>query len=204
MEPIYIKNFLPQQLNDVLYNYCLLKYSDPQHIKIDQQANSLICTYNDLAMETILALSTPVIEKNVGKKLWPVNSFLRIYDKGSDLPIHLDRDACEYTVALCIGCSPTDKPYKIFVGSHDENSSYKYYNQDKKYISMKVKHEIPHLPNEAIIFKGHDAYHWREYCEHDHFISVFLHYVDQDGPFAEYKWDKREGLGRNLPSYRIT
>ena len=38
--------------------------------------------------------------------------------------------------------------------------------------------------------------HSREYCKHDHFMTVFLHYVDQNGEFAEHKFDKRDMLGQ--------
>ena len=51
------------------------------------------------------------------------------------------------------------------------------------------------LPNNALIFKGIEKKHWRETCHHDHFMTVFLHYVDQEGPFKEWKFDKREMLG---------
>ena len=51
------------------------------------------------------------------------------------------------------------------------------------------------LPNNALIFKGIDKIHWREYCKHDHFMTVFLHYVDQNGKYAEHKFDKRDMLG---------
>ena len=36
----------------------------------------------------------------------------------------------------------------------------------------------------------------RETCSHDHFITVFLHYVDQDGDLADYKFDQRTHLGK--------
>lgn len=197
MKPIHIKNFLPQDLNIFLYNYCILKYSNPDFVKVDNQTRSIISCYADHAMETILDMSTPVIEQNVGKKLWPGNTFFRIYDKGSDLPIHLDRGVCEYTVAYCIGADPWDKPYKIYVGEHSEDSSYRYFNEKGEYKPMKINYEINQLPNEAIIFQGQDIPHWREYCEHDHFLSVFMHYVDQDGPYAHLKYDGRESLGIN-------
>jgi len=51
------------------------------------------------------------------------------------------------------------------------------------------------LPNNAVIFQGMEKIHWREYCEHDHFITVFLHYVDKSGPYKEWKFDKRNNIG---------
>ena len=56
-------------------------------------------------------------------------------------------------------------------------------------------YKFPMVVNNALIFKGMEKIHWREICNHDHFITVFLHYVDQEGPYKEYKFDKRSDLG---------
>ena len=103
MQPIFIEEFLPKQILDIVYSYTLIKFSNQKQFKIDNQTNSLISKHGDHLMETLMQASLPVIEQNVGKKLWPTYSFFRIYDKGSDLRIHTDRESCEYTVALCSG-----------------------------------------------------------------------------------------------------
>lgn len=195
MNPIFIKEFLPQQILNVCYSYCVLKFSNKKQFKIDSQTNSLISEHGDYLMETLMDLSTPVIEQNVGKKLWPTYSFLRVYDKDSDLPVHKDRPSCEYTVALCLGADPINIPYEIFVGEEDDSSDYKYYSSEKEYKRYRIDHKFAMVPNNAIIFKGMDKIHWREMCNHDHFITVFLHYVDKEGEYKEYKFDKRNMLG---------
>jgi len=195
MEPIFIKEFLPTQLFNVINSYCIIKYTNKSDFVVDPQTSSLVREYGDYLMETILDMSTPVIEKNVGKKLWPTYSYVRIYDKGDNLKVHLDRPSCEYTVALCLGADPLDKPYDIFIGQRDENSNYKYYDWKDNYIPLNIEHKFSMLPNNGIIFKGMEKLHWREYCKHDHFITVFLHYVDQEGEYKEFKYDKRHVLG---------
>lgn len=195
-EPIFIKEFLPEQIFGFIQNYIIIKYSNHVNFDSDIQANSLIGTYGDYVMETLLDLSLPVIEQNVGKKLFPTYSYFRIYDKGSDLPFHTDRESCEFTVALCLGAEPNNIPYEIFVGEKDENSDYKYINSaTKKFERLKILHKYPMLPNNALIFDGREKPHWREECHHDYFSTVFLHYVDQEGPQAENKFDKRLSLG---------
>lgn len=193
MTPIFIEQFLPKDISNLVYNYCLLKYSSQKAI-LDPQANSIIGEYSDPLMETLMDMSTGVIEKNVGKKLWPTYSYLRIYDKGSDLKIHKDRPSCEYTVALCLGAEPIEKPYELFVGEEDETSEYKYYNTNKEYKRYRIDHKFSMVPNNAVIFMGMEKIHWREICNHDHFITVFLHYVDQEGSHKDFKFDKRESL----------
>ena len=196
VEPIFIKDFFPKQILDLTYSYCVIKYSNLKKFDLDTQTNSLISEHGDYFMETLLASSTPVIEQNVGKKLFPTNSFFRIYDKGSTLPIHTDRGSCEYTVAVCLGCDPQQDPYEIFIGSEDDKSDYKFYDDKGNWNRYKIEYKFSMLPNNALIFKGMDKIHWREYCKHDHFMTVFLHYVDQNGEFAEHKFDKRDMLGQ--------
>ena len=196
MEPVFIKDFLPKQVLNIVYSYAVIKYTNKNSFDVDTQTNSLVSEYGDYLMETIMDMSTPVVEQNVQKKLVPTYSFFRIYDKNSDLKVHTDRPSCEYTVALCLGADPHDKPYEIFIGEEDETSDYKYYNNEKKYQRYRIDHKFPVVPNSAVIFKGMDKIHWREYCTHDHFMTVFLHYVDQDGEYKDYKYDKRSMLGQ--------
>lgn len=195
MVPIFIKEFLPQQILNLMYSYSVIKFSNKKNFNIDSQTNSLVSEHGDYLMETLMDMSTPVIEQNVGKKLWPTYSFFRIYDRDSDLRIHTDREACEYTVALCLGADPINQPYEIFVGEEDETSDYKYYNSKGEYKRYRIDHKFPMVPNNAVIFKGMDKIHWREICHHDHFMTVFLHYVDQEGPYKDFKFDKRDTLG---------
>ena len=195
MQPIFINEFLPKQILNLVYSYSILKYSNQKQFKIDAQTNSLISEHGDYLMETLMDMSTSVVEQNVGKKLWPTYSFFRIYDKGSDLKIHTDRESCEYTVALCLGADPIDQPYEIFVGEEDETSDYKYYNKEEEYKRYLIDHKFPMIPNNAVVFKGMDKIHWREICTHDYFITVFLHYVDKEGDFKDYKFDSRSSIG---------
>jgi hypothetical protein len=49
---------------------------------------------------------------------------------------------------------------------------------------------------DAVLYRGCDKWHWREpYKEGKWQAQVFLHYVDQNGPHAEWKYDERESLG---------
>ena len=194
MTPIFIEQFLPKDISNLVYNYCLLKYSNHENTELDPQTNSIIGKYSDPLMETLMDMSTPVIEQNVGKKLWPTYSYFRIYDKDSDLKVHLDRPACEYTVALCLGADPVDQPYEIFIGEKDETSDYKYFNSQGELERYRIDHKFAMMQNNALIFKGMEKIHWREVCHHDHFITVFLHYVDQEGEYKENKYDKRVSL----------
>ena len=85
--------------------------------------------------------------------------------------------------------------------SHDPSSDYKYYDSNTlEFNRYRIDHKIDMFPNNAVVFQGQNKIHWREYCKHDHFITVFLHYVDQEGKFAEHKFDKRSNLGEESSS----
>ena len=195
VQPIFIKEFLPNQILNLVYTYSIIKFGNQKKFNIDTSTNSIIWEHGDYLMEALMDLSTPVIEQNVNKKLFPTYSGFRVYDKGADLPTHIDRPSCEYTVALCLGSHPAEQPYEIFIGEKDDSSDYKYYSADGDLERYKIDYKFSMLPNNAIIFKGMDKLHWREPCEHDHFITVFLHYVDQDGEHKDFKYDKRPALG---------
>jgi hypothetical protein len=54
-------------------------------------------------------------------------------------------------------------------------------------------------PGDLVIYRGCDLSHWREPFDiadqtawH---VQGFFHYVDKNGPFPEYQFDKRESIG---------
>jgi hypothetical protein len=51
------------------------------------------------------------------------------------------------------------------------------------------------LPGDALLYKGIEITHWRESFQGEHCAQVFLNYVDQNGPYTEWKYYKRTGLG---------
>lgn len=195
MKPIFIENFFPEEILKVTYSYLVMKTAATKEFTHEPSSNTIASYYADSLCETLLDMSTPVVEQNVNKKLYPTYSFARIYDKGSHLPIHVDRGSCEYTVAICIGSQPSDVPYSIHIGKQNKNSTYHYVNQENEEVKLEIEHTFAMSTNNALIFQGLENLHWREKCVHDHFITVFLHYVDKEGEFTAHKYDGRELLG---------
>ena len=68
MIPLFIENFLPNQVLNILNSYCIMKYSNKIKFKVDVQTSSLVSEHSDPLMETILDLTTPVVEQNLSKK----------------------------------------------------------------------------------------------------------------------------------------
>ena len=44
----------------------------------------------------------------------------------------------------------------------------------------------------AVLYKGTEIAHWSEEFQGNDAAQVFIHYVDQQGPYREWRFDKRE------------
>jgi hypothetical protein len=197
MKPIFVEKFLPDDVINIVNSYVAMKFLNDDQEKYGSAdgTNVMYSFYADTLMETLLDMSTPVVENLVKRKLYPSYSFLRMYDKGSDLEVHIDRDGAEYTVALALGEFPIGKPYTLYVGEEDSTSDYKYFRGKGDLQPLKITSKFNMVRNNAGIFQGRNVLHWREICTHDHFFTVFFHYVAQDGPLAKHKFDSRNMLG---------
>lgn len=131
--------------------------------------------------DSLLEQLTPNMEAATGKKLFPTYAYARWYAPGDELKIHRDRPSCEISATINLGFEGNSWP--IFIG----------YDKDKKdcrQINMNV--------GDAVVYKGCELYHWREkYTEGNWQVQVFIHYVDQEGPYTEYKYDKRDRLAHH-------
>ncbi len=123
---------------------------------------------------------TPHFEQASGLKLFPTYSYARLYNtQGEELKLHRDRPSCEISATLTLDFEGDVWP--IFMGANEDKSN-----------ATEIKMNV----GDAVMYRGCDIHHWREpYKEGKWQAQVFLHYVDQNGPHAEWKYDKRESLG---------
>jgi predicted 2-oxoglutarate/Fe(II)-dependent dioxygenase YbiX len=145
----------------------------------------------DSLMEQLL----PNFEAATGKKLYPTYAYARLYQPGDELKPHTDRAACEITASVTLGFD--GKPWAIYMGDYAEQG------REVKDSGGDVRHlvnetEIVAGVGDAVLFRGMDKVHWRNpYKEGNWQAQVFLHYVDAEGPHAEWKYDKRECLSHH-------
>jgi hypothetical protein len=138
----------------------------------DSQCPNSFASYGHPVCEALLLTVKPIAEKVSGKRLSPTYSYSRIYWKKSILDKHTDRPSCEYSVTLCLDNNPTAWP--IYMGG--------------KKVTLNA--------GDLVVYKGCDVEHWRDPLDVDTQVTqVFLHYVDLDGPYAEWAFDKRPVLG---------
>lgn len=129
----------------------------------------------DAVMDGLLNDLTPVVERASGLELFPTYSYFRVYKSGDILKRHTDRPACEISVTLCLGYE-APKPWPIWIEGPGGVAS------------------VELQPGDGLLYRGIECPHWREPFEGEHNAQVFLHYVDQHGPHAEWKFDKRPAL----------
>lgn len=174
---VLVKNFIPRDVAKYLFEY--LKFNTLAQIQSvsgsgDAQVPEALWTrYGDPAFESLMKISRYRMEDITGLKLFPTYTYSRLYRSGNSLAKHTDRDACEVSVTLKLS-DTGGYNWPIWI----------------------VDSEIALDDGDAVIYRGCELIHWRETCggpDSYRMGQVFMHYVNQDGPCADFKFDKREG-----------
>ena len=90
---------------------------------------------------------------------------------------HIDRSSCEISVSTMWDSDGTEWPLYI----------------EGKAIEMNK--------GDAVIYLGCEDEHWREVFTGDYHLQTFFHYVDQNGPFKDHKYDKIKFPHREYMKY---
>ena len=143
----------------------------------DAQIADAPVAYGDPHLDMLLERVRGRVEHATGVALLPTYSYLRVYKLGNVLKAHRDRPACEVSMTVNLGMS-ADEPWPIWIAG------------PKGIASVSLN------PGDGLIYRGCDCYHWREPFTGNHLAQAFLHYVDQNGPNTEWKYDKRPRLSR--------
>ncbi len=162
------------EFDKIVKNICL--YNDPEYQPFDGQANNCFWKYSVHGFEALLLLIQPKVEEVVGKNLLPSYSYARIYYREAEMERHVDRRSCEYSVTACISIDKT--PWEIW---------FKDKTGKQNPVSLSV--------GDICIYKGDEIEHWRTPYTEDKQIQAFLHYVDRDGAYSNYRFDGRPLLG---------
>ena len=113
-----------------------------------------------------------LMQEETNLKLLPTYSFWRMYTYGAELVKHKDRPSCEVSVTAMIGSDGTRWP--IYMDGKPYNLT----------------------PGQAMIYLGCEVEHWREPFTGDWQAQTFMHYVDENGAYVDYKWDRRSFIGQ--------
>ena len=176
---VHLKDFLHKDSCKELANELKRLVNEKKTVK-DEQCPKSEAIHGTVTFDKLLEDLTPHFEQASGLKLFPTYSYARLYNsQDEELKVHRDRPACEISASLTLDFEGNVWP--IFMGANEDKSN-----------ATEVKMDI----GDVVMYRGCDIYHWREaYKEGKWQAQVFLHYVDQNGPHAEWKYDKRESLG---------
>ena len=204
-----IKNALPYELANFIFNYFLLKrdavgfmYQNNIHAESsilgtwgDTQIPNTFSCYGDFVMDTLLVKMLPIMKQHTNLDLIPTYSYARAYKKGDELRRHKDRPSCEISTTHNLG----GDPWPIFIdptGSNNVIDEYKEIHKPGAPKGEKVLLDV----GDMLVYSGCELEHWREPFEGNICGQVFLHYNHVNGPFADKnKFDGRPKLG--LPAF---
>jgi hypothetical protein len=164
------------------YQYACLMASSGKMRTDDDQVSGTPSAYGDFIMDGLLEKLLPDIERACGEALFPTYSYFRVYKRGDILREHTDRPSCEISTSLCLGFED-GRSWPIWIKGPNG-----VFSADLQ-------------PGDALLYRGIECPHWRDAFEGSRQAQVFLHYVTQNGPNAEWKFDKR-ATGTGLRSIK--
>ncbi|MFP6735772.1 MAG: hypothetical protein VB959_18280 [Rhodospirillales bacterium] len=127
--------------------------------------------YRDSLMDSIHVVLTPHLEQGIGLKLFQTFNYTRVYQTGDILKSHTDRESGEISITINLGYKSAE-PWPIFLEAGG------------------TTHEFAMEPGDALVYRGVECPHWREEFTGDHHAQLTLHFVDQNGPYTEFKYDE--------------
>jgi hypothetical protein len=134
---------------------------------------------------------TPFFERVIGKSLLPTYSYFRVYQEGGLCMVHSDRPSCEHSMSLALGTSD-GRHWPFAIGqrrlSEQEIQAGEIlpdFGEDE-YSSLDLD------PGDAVLYQGVHYRHGRIVPNPNRWSAhLFLHWVERDGPFKEFAFDKR-------------
>lgn len=170
------KDIISAQRRSSLHDYALSRDRNRLMELGDEQVADAAFAYSDPNGDQLLEEVRGDVERATGFSLWPTFSYMRVYRPGNILRAHRDRPACEISMTVNIGMR--GEPWPIWISGPNGIAA------------------VALQPGDGLLYRGCDCYHWREPFDGEYLVQIFLHYVDQRGPKAEWKFDKRPQLNR--------
>ena len=184
---VVVKNAIPRELRESfareyrkLRDRDLAVDSEEERVKNryargDNQSPQSFSMYGFSHAENLLETLRPMIEKKTGLTVLPTYSYTRIYYTDAQLEPHRDRAACEISLTCCIDRDSTDWPICL---------------ENRRGETVEVVQE----PGDIVIYSGCELLHWRDPYTGLEQMQTFLHYVNANGPNADWKYDRRSAL----------
>jgi hypothetical protein len=202
---LVVREFFDVTTIDLLSTYFKLKYNLiktradllANHITLIKNGDNAdsLAFYADTLVESVLSIYGSKTCNLLKCNLSPTYTYARIYEKGSFLRPHTDRNECEISATCPIYVSDY-KPSKIFLSNFKKREIIHKKNFTLGEIKALGEYtEVNLYPGDALFYKGVEHYHWREPLEGDYLIQFFMHYVNANGKYKNLIYDGRPHLG---------
>lgn len=172
MKPVVIKNILEKYERDELTRHMKSLIEDGETTK-DHMCPSSHAVYKDKRFQQLLDKVKEFVQIVSGRNLLPTYTYSRLYTRGESLPIHIDRESCE--ISLTLQVTSRGEPWPIYASL----------NQDKSDARKFVLED-----GDALLYNGTRYFHWRDEYKGEQQHQIFIHFVDEKGPFADHKDDR--------------
>jgi hypothetical protein len=170
-----LHSLLPEPLRAFLYEYAVKSARAGKLDPGDKDVPNTPCRYGDPIMEALLKALEPRVVAETALSLFPTYSYFRVYQPGDVLKPHHDRPSCEVSVTINLG-HEAPAPWPLWVETQHGPLA------------------IELQPGDGALYKGIEVRHWRTAFAGTRAVQVFLHYVNQNGPHWESKFDGRGAL----------
>ena len=190
----HITNALHKETCNYLTKWLKKCAETKEAVQDDQCSKSWSMAHHSIT-DKVLEEFLPKMEEETGKKLFPTYAYARLYQKGEVLKCHTDRPACEYSATITLGHDGEVWPF--WAADPGEDTDQGIVGEDDKIYRIKNSKKLTIEIGDAVIYKGCEAIHWREELKSEWQTQIFLHYVEQNGPNAEWKYDKRSCLAHH-------
>lgn len=168
-----IKNFITEKRARLLSSE-FVHFANQQNLSGDNQVKESRSIHSFIPFVRLLVEKIPLVSSVFEEDLLPTYVYARVYQTGSDLKIHKDRDACEVSLTLNL---KKDKNWPIYIKTPTGES-------------RKVELD----PGDAMMYMGCDALHWRNKFTGNEYAQVFLHYVRSYGDRSWAFFDKKRDI----------
>ena len=179
------RGFVPLELCRFLsLNYRILV--ENQYLAYnDGQVERGYAAYGLPLSESLLETFVQPLSRAIAIPLFPTYSYTRFYLRDAELKSHVDRPSCEISATVTIDHAGAE-PWPIFI-------------EDKRGQAQSVAL----ARGDILVYRGAERRHWRAPLAEEWQTQVFLHFVDQRGDYADFKFDTRPRLGAPIESRRI-
>lgn len=173
-----IENFIEEDFVDFIQDYYSLKVNSGLHTVDENKFTYGYCFHNDSLMETILQNSCEAISEIIGIKLLPTYSLVHLHMNGDSFENNKN-ESSEISAILSLGNSGDDEDFIYFAKT---KSNIKELNLSK---------------GDLLVYRNMNFDCWREPIKNKWLLESVLNFVDSEGHYSEYIYDKRPYLGFN-------